>query len=140
MLEVTPHIRIPREELDISFARSGGPGGQNVQKVSSKVLVRWKPGDSPSLPSDVKARLLAQQRHRLTNEGELLVTSQRTRDQGRNVEDCLDKLRELIVRALRPPKPRKATRPTRGSRERRLRGKKHHSERKARRAAGNWEA
>jgi len=139
MLEVTPHIRIPREELDISFARSGGPGGQNVQKVSSKVLLRWKPDASPSLPPDVKARLLAQQRHRLTNEGELLITSQLTRDQGRNVEDCLAKLRELIVRALRAPKARKATRPTRGSRERRLQAKRQRAHRKAGRKVAGWE-
>ena len=139
MVEVTPHIRIPREELDISFARSGGPGGQNVQKVSSKVLVRWKPAPSPSLPADVKSRLLAQQRHRLTNEGEILVTSQRTRDQGRNLEDCLEKLRELVVRALRPPKPRKATRPTRGSKERRLRAKQARAGRKSSRRQVGWD-
>jgi ribosome-associated protein len=139
MLDVAPHIRIPREELDISFARSGGPGGQNVQKVSSKVLLRWKPEASTSLPTDVKSRLLAQQRHRLTNDGEILITSQRTRDQGRNLEDCLDKLRELIVRALRPPKARKATRPTRGSRERRLQAKRQRGQRKAGRKMAGWE-
>ena len=75
MLEITPTLRIPREELTFAFARSGGPGGQNVQKVSSKVLLRWKPGESASLPADIKARLLEQQRHRLTGDGELLITS-----------------------------------------------------------------
>src|SRR5262245_58377997 len=124
-------IDIPREELDVSFARSGGPGGQNVQKVSSKALVRWKPAISRVLPPEVKARLLGQQRHRLTNEGELLITSQRTRDQGRNLEDCFDKLREIVRQALTPPKPRRPTRPTRGSKERRLTAKKQHAQRKA---------
>src|SRR5262245_32195494 len=131
-------IDIPREELDVSFARSGGPGGQNVQKVSSKALVRWKPAASRALPEDVKSRLLAQQRHRLTNEGELLITSQRTRDQGRNLEDCLDKLREIVRRALTPPKPRRPTKPTRGSKERRLVAKKQRAHRKASRTWEKW--
>src|SRR5438128_636246 len=123
----------------ISFARSGGPGRQNVQKVSSKVLVRWRPADSPSLPADVKSRLLAHQRYRLTNDGEILITSQRTRDQGRNLEDCLAKLRELIVRALKPPKARRATRPTRGSRERRLLAKKKRAGRRSARRVEFWD-
>ncbi len=130
MVHVTPNLTIPREELEISFARSGGPGGQNVQKVSSKVLVRWKPTASSALPDDVKERLLAQQRHRFTKEGDLLITSQRTRDQGKNLADCLEKLRALIVQALHPPKKRKKTRPTRGARERRLRAKRHQAGRK----------
>lgn len=139
MLEISPQIRIPKEELTITFARSGGPGGQNVHKVSSKVLLRWRPGASANLPAHVKARLLAQQRHRLTNEGEILITSQRTRDQGRNLQDCLDKLRDLIIRALRPPKTRKATRPTRASRERRLKTKKRRARHKKDRTLRGWE-
>lgn len=124
MLEITRTLSLPDEELTFTYARSGGPGGQNVNKVSSKVMLRWHPGHSPSLPPDVKGRLLTQQRSRLTTEGELLITSQKTRDQGRNVEDCRDKLRELILRALKPPRTRRATRPTRGSIERRLQNKK----------------
>jgi ribosome-associated protein len=139
MIEVTPHITIPKDELEITFARSGGPGGQNVQKVSSKVLVRWKPAHSRSLPEDVKARLLAQQGRRLTRDGEILVTSQRTRDQGRNLRDCLDKLCSLVLRALAPPKPRRATRPTRGSRERRLLSKKKRASRKESRRPQQWD-
>jgi ribosome-associated protein len=130
MLEITANLSIPDEELDFSFARSGGPGGQNVNKVSSKVLLRWNLAASPSLPNDVKQRLLAQQRQRLTNEGDLLITSQRTRDQAKNVDDCLAKLRELIVAALHPPKKRHKTKPTRGSKERRLHAKKHQARRK----------
>jgi ribosome-associated protein len=130
MLEITANLTIPDDELDFTFARSGGPGGQNVNKVSSKVHLRWNPAASSSLPEDVKQRLLAQQRHRLTKEGDLLITSQLTRDQGKNVEDCLAKLRELIAVALHPPKKRHKTKPTRGSKERRLQAKKLHARRK----------
>jgi ribosome-associated protein len=137
MIEVTPQIKIPKDELQITFARSGGPGGQNVQKVSSKVLLRWKP--ARSLPEDVKARLFSQQPHRVTRGGEILITSQRTRDQGRNLQDCLDKLRALVLRALTPPKARRATRPTRGSQERRLRLKKERTSRKQGRQVKHWD-
>jgi ribosome-associated protein len=131
MLILTPRIRIPREEFAFTFARSGGPGGQNVNKVSSKVLLRWNPGASPSLPSEVKARFLEQQRHRLTSDGELLIISQKTRDQAKNIEDCCAKLAELIRPALFAPKVRKASKPTRGQKEKRLRSKKHTGQKKA---------
>ncbi len=125
MLEVNERIRIPDSELHWSYVRAGGPGGQNVNKVASKAVLRWDVASSPSLPLDVKARFQSQLRARLTTEGELLITSQRYRDQERNRQDCLDKLRELIVRATVVPKRRKATRPTRGSQARRLEGKRH---------------
>lgn len=130
MIEITPQISLADDELSFTYARSGGPGGQNVNKVSSKVTMRWHPGNSPSLPEDVKSRFLVQQGSRLTTEGELLITSQKTRDQGRNQEDCLEKLREMIARALFVPKKRKATRPSRGSIERRIQNKKHVRQRK----------
>jgi ribosome-associated protein len=131
MLEITDTIHIPREELHFTYARSGGPGGQNVNKVSSKVLLRWHPSSSPSLPADIKARLLTQQRTHLTRQGELLISSQKTRDQTRNIEDCMAKLRAVILRALAPPKPRKRSRPTRASKERRLQTKRLQAHRKA---------
>jgi ribosome-associated protein len=131
MLEINDQLRIPDDEFRWSFARSGGPGGQNVNKVASKAELRWGLADSPSLPPDVKARLAAQQRGRITAEGELLITSQRFRDQERNRQDCLDKLREMIVAATRPPKRRRPTKPTRGSRERRLQVKRQRSARKS---------
>ncbi len=130
MLEITETIRIPEEEFNWSFVRSGGPGGQNVNKVASKAVLRWDVAGSPSLPDDVKARFRAQQHRRITGEGELVVSSQRYRDQDRNRQDCLDKLREWVLRAMVVPKPRKKTRPSRGAKERRLATKRHRAARK----------
>jgi ribosome-associated protein len=127
MLVVDEGIAIPLSEFRFEFSRSGGPGGQNVNKVHSRAVLRWKPGESQGLPEPVKARLLASLASRLTAVGELLVGSQRSRDQGRNVEDCLDKVRALIRAAARPPKPRRPTRPTRASRARRAEAKAHRS-------------
>ena len=136
MLEITTTMAISEEELSFTYARSGGPGGQNVNKVSSKVLLRWNPATSAALPEDVRTRFLAQQRSRLTKEGDILITSQKTRDQGRNTEDCLEKLRTLILRALQPPKTRRPTKPSRGSKERRLADKKIQGQRKKERHHG----
>jgi ribosome-associated protein len=127
MFEINARLQIPEHEFQWSFARSGGPGGQNVNKVASKAELRWNVADSPSLPDDVKTRLMAQVRKRINIEGELVLTSQRFRDQGRNRDDCLEKLRALILHAATPPRPRKATRPTRASRLHRLEAKKHRS-------------
>src|SRR5438067_3231837 len=136
MLEVHPHLRIPETEFVWSYVRSGGPGGQNVNKVASKAVLRWDLAASPSLPEDVKARLRAQQANRITAGGELVLTSQRYRDQERNRQDCLDKLREMIARAATRPKARRKTKPTRGSQEARLRAKKRRAATKAGRRRG----
>jgi ribosome-associated protein len=133
MLEINERLRIPEDELTWRFVRAGGPGGQNVNKVASKAVLRWDLRASPSLPDDVKARLAAQQRHRLTTKGVLVLSSQRYRDQERNRQDCLDKLREMVRHAATRPRPRKPTRPTRGSREARLQEKKRRSLTKKRR-------
>ena len=122
-LRVTEFLSIPLEEFRFEFARSGGPGGQNVNKVSSKAVLRWTPSTSPSLPAPVRDRLLRTVSSRLTKEGELLVTSQLTRDQSRNIDDCLDKLRELVLAAARPPRPRRPSRPTLASKVRRVESK-----------------
>jgi ribosome-associated protein len=127
-LEVNDAIAIPLDEFQFETSRSGGPGGQNVNKVNSKVQLRWTPSTSPSLPDAVKARLLLNVANRLTREGELLIASTRTRDQGQNVEDCLDKLRNMILVALNPPKPRRATRPTLASKKRRVEAKQRRSD------------
>ena len=118
---------IPQWELQWTFVRSGGPGGQNVNKVASKAVLRWNVAASPSLPEDVKSRLRTQQRNRITADGDLIVTSQRYRDQERNKEDCLEKLRHMVLQAIMIPKPRKPSKPGRAARERRLQVKHHRS-------------
>ena len=126
-LEVNERISIPLDEFTFEVSRSGGPGGQNVNKVNSKVQLRWAPAASPSLPDPVKARLLTTIAGRLTVDGELLIASTRTRDQGQNRDDCLDKLRTLIMAAVTPPKSRRATRPTLASKKRRVEAKQRRS-------------
>ena len=136
MLIVNRELRIPRAEFEITFARSGGPGGQNVNKVNSKAVLRWAAGRSPSLPEAVRERFLRKYARRLTSEGELLVTSQRYRDAPRNSRDCLEKLRAMLLGVAEPPKRRRPTRPSRGSVERRLQGKRRQSAAKRNRRLG----
>jgi ribosome-associated protein len=131
MLEVTPAIRIPLDEFSWSFARSGGPGGQNVNKVASKAVLRWNLSVSPSVPDDVKARFRDKFPSRLTTEGELVLASELTRDQGRNREDCLAKLAAMLRAAAVRPKVRRPTKPTKGSQRRRVEAKRRQSHRKA---------
>ncbi len=133
MLEVNEQIRIPEEEFSWSFVRSGGPGGQNVNKVASKAVLRWDLAASPSVPEEVKVRLRTLQRRRVTKEGELVLSSERFRDQDKNRHDCLEKLREMVLAATFVPKPRKKSRPTKGSRERRLKEKRHRAATKSQR-------
>ncbi|HYT92656.1 MAG TPA: alternative ribosome rescue aminoacyl-tRNA hydrolase ArfB [Gemmataceae bacterium] len=130
MFDVNDEIHISEEEFDWSFVRSGGPGGQNVNKVASKAVLRWDLAASPSVPEEVKARLRTLQRRRITTEGVLVLNSQRFRDQEKNRHDCLDKLREMLLQAAIVPKPRKRSRPSRGSKERRLKAKRHRAARK----------
>jgi len=128
MLEINSQIRIADTELQWTFVRSGGPGGQNVNKVASKAVVRWNLAASPSVPEDVKARMRMQQRNRITTEGDLIITSQRYRDQERNKQDCLEKFRDIILQAFITPKPRKPSKPSHASRERRLQVKRRRSQ------------
>jgi len=125
---VSPRLTIPAGELSIQFARSGGPGGQNVNKVSSKVDLRWHPATSTALTEHDRAWLLERLRSRLTTEGELIVTSTATRDQQKNRDDAAKKLALIVRTALERPKPRKETKPSRGAKRRRVADKRHHAE------------
>jgi ribosome-associated protein len=124
MIVVNHRISIPKSETKLSFARSGGPGGQNVNKVNSKATLRWPVATSPSLPEEVRARFLTKFANRITTEGELVLTSEKSRDQPSNIEDCYDKLREMILSVATTPRKRKPTKPTKGSQKRRLEAKK----------------
>lgn len=123
-MQITDQLYIPDGELRWSYARSGGPGGQNVNKVASKAVLRWDVTANTGLPEEVRLRLREQQRGRITTAGELVLTSERFRDQERNRQDCLEKLREMVRQAAIRPRKRRPTRPTRGSQERRLQAKR----------------
>ena len=123
-LRVTDRVTIPDEEIAIAFSRSSGPGGQNVNKVASKVELRWTPATSRAFGDADRALVLGKLGPRLTTGGELIVISTLTRDQGRNRADAEDKLVAIVRAALHRPKARRPTKPSRGAKERRLRAKK----------------
>jgi ribosome-associated protein len=129
-LEVTSRVRVPAHEIGLTYAASGGPGGQNVNKVASKAVLRWNPGTSGALSPGDRALVLARLAHRLTSTGDLVLASDKHRDQPRNAEDVLERLTEILRSALRRETPRRPTRPTRASRERRLDAKRRRGERK----------
>jgi len=133
-LRITPVIVIPESELSEDFILSSGAGGQNVNKVASAVQLRFDALHSPSLPDDVRVRLLRLAGHRLTKEGVIIVTARESRDQVRNRQIARERLAELIRRATLVPKKRKPTRPTRASKERRIESKKRTAATKRRRA------
>lgn len=122
---ISEKITIPAAEIKMAFARSGGPGGQNVNKVETKVELRWSPADSTAFNEADRTWLVSRLQSRLTGSGELLVTSTKTRDQQKNREDALDKLADIIRSALKRPKLRKPTKPSRGAKRRRFEDKKH---------------
>lgn len=130
MLKVNNRIQIPFTEFDFTFSRSGGPGGQNVNKVNTKVTIRWSLAKSKTLPDDVRRRFQAKYHRRITKDGDLVMQSQRYRDQGRNVADVLEKLRGLLLEVATAPRKRKPTKPSRGSNERRLDAKRKTSSKK----------
>jgi ribosome-associated protein len=125
MIRITSRLAIDEREVDERFVRASGPGGQNVNKLSTAVQLRFDVRGSPSLPPEVKARLERLAGARLTRDGVLVITAQRHRTQARNREDALERLIDLIRRAAISPTPRRPTKPTRASRERRIEGKKH---------------
>lgn len=119
MLIVTSEIKIPYSELEFSFARSSGPGGQNVNKTNTKAVLRWYPFKNTTLPPDVRFRFLARFGSNLAADAAMVIMSDRYRDQIRNREDCADKLKAMILEVAYPPKLRKKTKPTRSSNQRR---------------------
>jgi ribosome-associated protein len=123
MLTVTPTIAIPDAELIERFTRADGPGGQHVNRTESAVELRFDVSSSPSLPEEVRARLLARRDRRMTDAGVLVIQARRFRDQARNREDARDRLADIVREATVVAKKRVATKPTRASKERRLTGK-----------------
>ena len=130
-LEITPKISIPMAEIRFSYVRSAGPGGQNVNKVASKAVMRWNLTSSESIPDDAKERFSVLFPSYLTEAGDVILTAQRYRDAPKNRADCLEKLRSMLEKALKKPKKRIPTKPTRASIRRRLDNKAKTSEKKA---------
>jgi ribosome-associated protein len=139
MIQVNERIAIPDEELEWIYARSGGPGGQNVNKVSSKAILRWRAAATAApIPLAAWARMKSRFPSRFTTDGDVMISSQRYRDQPRNREDCVVKLADMIRAALIEPTPRKKTKPTKAAKARRVADKRRLSSKKqSRRTAGH---
>jgi ribosome-associated protein len=128
MIRVTDTISLDEAELDESFVRASGPGGQNVNKLATAVQLRFDARRSLSLPNDVAIRLMRAAGSRLTQDGVIVIIAQRHRTQERNRADARERLVELIRAVATPPKPRRATKPTKASKQRRLESKKRRSD------------
>ncbi len=136
MIQITDNISLDEDELREEFVRASGHGGQNVNKVSTQAKLYFDVRHSPSLPEDVRTRLIRLAGKRMTGEGVLIISASRFRTQEQNREDARQRLIELIRQAAVPPRPRKKTRPTAASRERRLESKQRQSRLKGLRRSG----
>lgn len=133
VLSVQGGIEIPQDEFEITFARSGGPGGQNVNKVNSKAVLHWPVSVSPSLPEDVRARFVEKYGNRITKDGVFVLSSQEFRDQKRNTEACLERLKQMLDDVAIPQTERVATEPSKKVKQRRVDDKRVHSAKKQQR-------
>lgn len=128
MLTVTPDLVLDENELEETFVRAAGPGGQNVNKVATAVQLRFDVRHSPSLPEAIRQRLTQWLANRLTTDGVLIIEAKRFRTQEQNRREARDRLVSLLRQAVRPPKPRRATQPTRAARQKRIEQKRQRSQ------------